>query len=331
MTEGEELLQEELDDIRQDIALDCVKNIKYNWLQKGIIIEDNDEHKIINLAKVYVGYDELKSRGKVKEITIDESCDSLMQATEDDPDCSKLWNMLVYAAHAANYGLLVINISNIKVFGHCWKLKQLAKQEAPLQLLSGPEDTFYGYDTRFNFHGYVLIVLRGITFAEAAEYAEREINLSMYRAMMQYYSRYHIKDFSSKEELIKIGLSAIRNKDYTPRNDAETKRRFGIDAVWCNKTNLMGIITTKGEEVLPCVFDSVCIHLDFCIEAVFKGAQFDFCGIHRERGKKSSTFHNIVYYGETGAIQCWPPEDEDGEMPEDIVHELEKLLNLSLI
>lgn len=131
------------------------------------------------------------------------------------------------------------------------------------------------------------------------------------------------------EDLIKIGLSAIRNRDYTPRNDAETKRRFGIDAVWCNKTHLMGIITTNGEEVLPCIFASVCIHLDFYIEAIFKGAQFDFLGIHREKGERSSLFDNIIYYGETGAIKCKPPKD--GEMPKDIVHELEKLLNLRLI
>lgn len=91
----------------------------------------------------------------------------------------------------------------------------------------------------------------------------------------------------------------------------------------------MGIITTNGEEVLPCIFASVCIHLDFYIEAIFKGAQFDFLGIHREKGERSSLFDNIIYYGETGAIKCKPPKD--GEMPKDIVHELEKLLNLRLI
>lgn len=196
MTVYEEMLQSELDDIKQDIANDCVRNIECKWLNKGVIIEDDDNHNIVNLAKVYVGYDELKSKGKVKEITIDESCDRLMHASEDDPDCRKLWNWLVRAAYAANHGLLVINISNIKVFGHCWKLEQLAKQEKPLYLWPGPDDDFFGYNApRFNFHGYVLILLRNITFAEAAKYAEHEINLSMYKAMMEYYSRYRIKNF----------------------------------------------------------------------------------------------------------------------------------------
>lgn len=191
-----EFVQEELNDIREHIELDCVPDDDYNWIKKGIIIEDDKAHKMSDFVKKHIGYYDLKNKRKVTEISIDESWDPLMGASTDDPDGDgrELWNRLVRVAHAANHGLLVINISNIKVFGHCWKLKQLAKQEAkrPLELWPGPKDKFEGSSTRFNFNGYVLIVLQGITFSAAAKYAAQENNLSEYNAMMAYYTRYSL-------------------------------------------------------------------------------------------------------------------------------------------
>lgn len=49
---------------------------------------------------------------------------------KDSRDC---WNKIIAAAYKAKDGLLILNVSNMKFFEHCWwHIKQLAKQEADL-------------------------------------------------------------------------------------------------------------------------------------------------------------------------------------------------------
>lgn len=128
-----------------------------------------------------------------------------------------------------------------------------------------------------------------------------------------------------EDALIAIGMASIRNKDYTARNDPDAMSRFGLDDVRCNKTGLYGIITNEGEEVLPCIFESVNIHLDGYIEASFKGVQFDFWTVYREKGEKYEDCHDIIYYGKYGAIRLSIHRQAD-----DIAQELAKLLGLEI-
>ena len=186
-------------------------------LKKGIIIADDQNGKKLALIKNELKYAELKEAGKVNEIAIDQSWDIFLRATNahEDDNYLEYWNKLVLAAYKANHGLLVINISNIKVFGHCWHLKQLAKQEREIQLWSNSFDIensteaeFIAFAKKtaaefgeplttdqlfeliegFMFDGYVLLVINDLIWDDVKKHATLT-NCGQFEAMMQFYHR----------------------------------------------------------------------------------------------------------------------------------------------
>lgn len=168
--------EKKLQRISEHIQLNCDPNINdYAGINKGHIIVDDKNGEILALAKTNLKYNDLKAAGKVYEMTIDESWETFFRRTEEHKDnCYRdCWNKLVTAANQANHGLLVINISNIKIFEHCWQLKQLAKQE-----LDG-----------FMFDGYVLLVLDGMSWEEVEKYVRKHQQLAEFEAIMQFYRR----------------------------------------------------------------------------------------------------------------------------------------------
>ena len=114
-----------------------VGNIPWNQVgsRRGIIVTDDGIHLDSNFAKEHLKYDELLQKGKVNEITVDSS----WPLNEID---STLWKKLVAEAGKVKEGLLVINVCDIKMFKHCWDLKQLVKQE------------------KLDFRGFVLLVIK---------------------------------------------------------------------------------------------------------------------------------------------------------------------------
>jgi len=137
---------------------------------------------VLGFVKASLKYDELKAAGKVRELTIDESWTPLFDAVAGNP----LRNRLVSAAYDTNHGLLVLNVTNIKLFTQCWLLKQLAKQEMKIECPLLGKDSDIPSD--FKFDGYVLINVAGIKWDDVADYA-REENAGQYEAMMQFYRR----------------------------------------------------------------------------------------------------------------------------------------------
>ena len=101
---------------------------------------------------------------------------------------------------------------------------------------------------------------------------------------------------------IKIGINAIPNHDYTPRNDQDTLMRFNLDSVRCNSTGLYGIITAEGEEVVPCIFESIDIHLDGIIDAVFKDLECTLMTVNRAAAESLEDDEKIILYGKNGAL-----------------------------
>ena len=152
----------------------------YHSLRKGYIIADDDSGKTLGLVKKALRYVALKKAGKVHEIVIDDSWNSALRQTGGMPG-REAWNGLITAAYEANHGLLVIEVENIKIFSHCWKLKQLAKQEnafVPWEPVSRaamkPMDIAFVKSRtplEFMFDGNVLIVLKGMSWNEVKEYA----------------------------------------------------------------------------------------------------------------------------------------------------------------
>ena len=169
----------------------------YHGLRKGYIISDDESGELLSFVKKSLRYDELKKAGKVHEITIDGSWDSAFRKT-NGIEGREAWNGLVTAAYRANHGLLVITIENIKVFGHCWKLKQLAKQENPLvpwepvsRSAMKPMDIEFiksGASDKVMFDGNVLIVIKGMSWDDVVKYAARN-DFDQFDAMRQFYDR----------------------------------------------------------------------------------------------------------------------------------------------
>jgi len=211
-------LKRKLEEVSEHIKNDCSSEGEWEsfYSRKGFIISDDESGDVRDFVENALKIDELKALGKVNELTIDESWDSYFRRTEKHKDNNYLdvWNKLVTAAYKANHGLLVINISNIKVFEHCWHLKQLAKQECKLPLkpkysydfdaytkediVKFREDTIADYGDvlyaeqlmelidGFMFDGYVLIVVKDMSW----EYARKralQYNSGEWDAMMQFY------------------------------------------------------------------------------------------------------------------------------------------------
>ncbi len=157
--------KEKLTGINAHIKLDCdPENKDYCWIRRGIIVVDDESGEKLAFVKEQLGVEELKRTGKVKEITVDKSWPL--------NNFDKCWDMLLAEARKSSHGLLVINVEDIKIFNHCWCIKQLAKQEDPA----------------LQFNEYVLLVIKGITWAQVKEFAN-ERNKGEFEAMLQFYSR----------------------------------------------------------------------------------------------------------------------------------------------
>lgn len=136
--------KERLKKIHDHIMMGCpVDECDRPWT-KGLIIEGDDNGQKLTFVKESLNYEALKSAGKVQELAIDE-----------------LWTP-VAAVYHDNHGLLVLNVSNIKLFGLCWHLNQLAKQE------------------------YVLINFVGIKWSDVSAYAKEHCS-DQFDAMTNFY------------------------------------------------------------------------------------------------------------------------------------------------
>ena len=134
-------------------------------LRKRMIIADDESGEVLNSVDEILHFELLKKHGKFNEI----SFDGLVPL---DPD--ERWEWLIKEAEKANNGLLLINVTDIRVFDtRCWCLKQLAKQELP--------------DLRFD--GYVLVVVKGISWQDVQDYAEANSKGQFKDMMSQFYRR----------------------------------------------------------------------------------------------------------------------------------------------
>ncbi len=178
--------QEVYDHIMHDCASDM-----YQWNRKGIINVDDESNQMLASIKERLRYDDLNKAGKVCELTIDESWTSFIKESANNDTGRKCWNKLVAAAYKANHGLLVLNVSNIKLFSRCWHLKQLAKQEVALQGWYPYDNDFESFHIeppyKFMFDGYVLITIKGFKWKDAVDYAYKHLEYGQIQAMMSFY------------------------------------------------------------------------------------------------------------------------------------------------
>lgn len=174
----------------------------YRGQRKGFIIADDNSRKLLEFVEKSIRYEELISAGKAYEIIINDTWNVALQKKGEMPG-REAWNELIAAAYKANHGLLVIHVSNIEIFSHCWKLKQLAKQENDLEAWfpessSGitPVDCEFINERipeKFLFDGNVLLVIEGIGWDRVKKYA-KEHDSGEFDAMMQFYSRIDMED-----------------------------------------------------------------------------------------------------------------------------------------
>lgn len=168
--------------------------------RRGYIIADDHSGEMLDFVKKNLRYDALKAAGRVHEITIDETWDHALRK-KGDTQGREAWNELVAAAYKANHGLLVITISNIKMFGQCRKLKSLIKLYEDDQALEAiaptsrreitpvdrefinenvPEDVMYD--------GNVLLVVKDLSWDEVEAYAKKH-DEGQFLDMFQFYRR----------------------------------------------------------------------------------------------------------------------------------------------
>lgn len=172
------------------------KDYDYHGLRRGWIIADDESGEVLDFVKKNLGYDNLKAAGKVLEITIDQTWDHDLRKKDGIPG-REAWNELVAAAYKANHGLLVITISNIKIFGQCWKLKHLIKHyEDDLALEpTEPVSRVAPIDLEFingnvplevMFDGNVLLIVKDLSWEEVIKYAKQH-DEHQFQDMFQFY------------------------------------------------------------------------------------------------------------------------------------------------
>lgn len=178
------------------------EELYYQGQRKGFIIADDDSGELLRFVKDSLRYNDLVKANKVYKITIDDTWDDALKK-KGQMSGREAWNELIAAAYKANHGLLVIHVSNIEIFSHCWKLKQLAKQENALE--AWPHESrsdITPIDREFineripetiSFDGNVLMVIEGIAWDRVKKYA-KEHDSGQFDAMMQFYSRIDMED-----------------------------------------------------------------------------------------------------------------------------------------
>lgn len=206
-----------MSDVHEHILNNCDPSRGCGYFNKGFLVVDDDKG-VLDFVKNSLEWADLVSAGKVNEITIDDSWNNVFKKTKTNIEGNypELWNKLVVQAYIANHGLLVVNIQNIEALKHCWHLKKLVKQENKLSLcpmikalfgqygkkeysllinelknvdgLNLDENSFCELIKGFTFDGYVLFVLKGISWEEARDYAKR-LNSTDYDNLMLYTTR----------------------------------------------------------------------------------------------------------------------------------------------
>ena len=159
--------QGQLAEVNGHIMRDCAPG-DYDWNRRGIIVADDKTGELLASVKEALKYDELDAAGKINEITVDNSWPL--------NSFDKCWERLLAEARRANHGLLVVNVNDIRIFDHCWCIKQLAKQEDP----------------ELKINEYVLLVIKGISWDQVRKYAI-EHNKGEFDAMMDCF--YHRVSF----------------------------------------------------------------------------------------------------------------------------------------
>lgn len=159
------------------------------FCRKGIIVEKGDDTESrLDFVKDYLNVAELMKSGKVSELTIDDSWTASIIPSEKNDNSADFWNRIVAAAFKAKEGLLILNVSNMKLFEHCWwHIKQLAKQESELVAWE-PAETSGLIPSRFEFKGYVLLVLDGLEWENVLKNSKLH-QQGEFDAAMQFYSR----------------------------------------------------------------------------------------------------------------------------------------------
>ena len=127
--DNQECYKEYLAEIGEHISAGCSGETDLAC-RKGIIVGREN----LDFVKNKLGFLKLQALHKVCELEIDDSWTACMTTSASNDNAMEFWNCLVKAAYNVRDGLLVLNVSNMKAFEHCWHLKQLAKQE---NLLNG--------------------------------------------------------------------------------------------------------------------------------------------------------------------------------------------------
>lgn len=218
---NKEYLGEELIGVYNHIMSGFDKSrYEYTGFKKGMIVTGDETGKLLTFVKENLKYDNLKLEGKITELNIDASWTDAMTKSQTNVDAREAWNRMVAAAYQANHGLLVLNITNIKLFELCWHIKQLAKQEKPLEIWPLPGTPFeYNEDedvpalynelkdivvdlnaaklidliNGFNFDGYVLLNICGFSWEKARKYALEHCE-DEFQAMWNFYTGIWISD-----------------------------------------------------------------------------------------------------------------------------------------
>ena len=117
-----------LAEIGEHILNGCLKE-NAPVCRKGIIVEAGS----LDFVKDNLDFPKLVASHKVCELAIDDSWTGWMMDSESNDNALEFWNRLVKVTNRIRDGLLVLNVSNIRMFELCWHLKQLAKQENDLK------------------------------------------------------------------------------------------------------------------------------------------------------------------------------------------------------
>lgn len=125
-----------------------------------------------------------------------------------------------------------------------------------------------------------------------------------------------------KDPLIKNGVTAIQRDDYSV---FENTRRLGTYVVKSNETGFFGLITESKEEILPCIFDSVNVSLDWFLDLVFKGQKFEG-GLRFNRDLPQYKKYGF-WYGNEGGYYIDAIDVEEGSPRWRCLQQLIDLLN----
>lgn len=154
------------------------------FCRKGIIVEKTaGMESRFDFVLDYLKVSELMEEGKVSELAITDDWDEDILPSANNENSRECWNTIINRAFEAKDGLLILYVSNMKLFEHCWwHIKQLAKQENDLVAWNSAEEP------RFHFNGYVLLVLDGLDWESVRKQSMRN-QPGEFDAAMQFYSR----------------------------------------------------------------------------------------------------------------------------------------------